>query len=64
MTFNNKRYLNRQSFDILESSIRVHKKGAFDKIEFEIPIDSIHHKKTIQTEINNNLLVSGFFFLA
>lgn len=63
MTFYNKRYLKRQSFNILESSIKVHKKGAFDEIEYEVPFDSVHHKKTIQTEINNNLLVSGFFFL-
>lgn len=63
MTFNNKRYLTRQSFEILESSVKIHKKGAFDEIEYEVPFDSIQNTKTIQTEINNNLLVSGFFFV-
>jgi hypothetical protein len=63
MTFYNKRYFNRQAFDILGTSVKVHKKGVFDEIEYEIPFDSVHHKKTIQTEINNNLLVTGFFFL-
>src|SRR5258706_2797761 len=63
MSFHNRRYLTRQTFDILESSLKVHKKGVLDEIEYEIPFDSVHHKKTIQTQINNNMLVTGFFFV-
>lgn len=61
MTYHNTRYIIHQSFELLESSLKVHRKGLFDEIEYEVPYDSIHNKKTIQTEINNNLLVSGFF---
>ncbi len=64
MTYNNKRYLKRQSFEILESALKIHKNGLFDEIEYEVPFDSVQNKKTIQTEINNNLLVTGFFFVA
>lgn len=34
----------------------------FDEIEYEIPLESIHHKKTIQTKINTDLVVTGVFF--
>jgi hypothetical protein len=64
MSFHNRRYLTRQTFDILESSLKVHKKGVLDEIEYEIPFDNIHHKKTIQIQINNNMLVSGLFSAA
>jgi hypothetical protein len=63
MPFHNKRYFTRQSFDILGSSVKVHKKGLFDEIEYEIPFDQIHNKMTIQTQINNNLIVTGIFFM-
>lgn len=63
MSFHNRRYLTRQTFIILESSLKVHKKGVLDEIEYEIPFDSIHHKKTIQTQINNNMLFIGIFFV-
>ena len=61
MNFHNRRYFIRQTFDILDSSLSVHKKGLFDEIEYEIPFDNIHHKRIIQTQINNNLLVTGLF---
>jgi hypothetical protein len=61
MSFHNRRYLTTQTFTISDSSLKVHKKGLLDEIEYEIPFDSIHHKKTIQTQINNNMLVTGFF---
>lgn len=64
MLFNNRRYLRRQSFELQTRSLKIHKKGLFDEIEYEIPLESIHNKKTIQTEINNNLIVTGVFFFA
>ena len=63
MSFHNRRYFTRQIFNILESSLKIHKKGLFDEIEYEIPFDNIHHKKTIQTQINNNLIITGLFFV-
>jgi hypothetical protein len=63
MSFYNRRYLTRQIFIISDSSLKVHKKGLLDEIEYDIPFDSIHHRKTIQTEINNNMLATGFFFV-
>jgi hypothetical protein len=63
MPFHNRRYFTRQSFDILGSSVKVHRKGLFDEIEYEIPFDQIHNKMTIQTQINNNIIVTGIFFM-
>jgi len=63
MSFYNKRYFTSQTFDILDTSLKIHRKGLFDEIEFEIPFDQIHHKKMIQTQINNNLIVTGLFFM-
>ncbi len=63
MTFQNRRYFTRQTFTLLNSSLKVYKKGLLDEIEYEIPFDNIHNKKTIQTEINNNLFYVGLFFV-
>jgi len=62
MSFQNKRYFKKQSFDLSESSVKIHKKGLFDEIEYEVSLEHIHNIKTIQTQINNNLLISGIFF--
>lgn len=62
MSFKNKRYFTKQAFDILSSSLKVERKGLFDAIEYEIAFDNIHNMKTIQKQINNNLVVTGFFF--
>ena len=62
MLYQNRRYFQKQSFELLEKSLKVHKKGMFDEIEYEIPLENIHNKKTIQTQINNNLIVTGVFF--
>ena len=63
MLFHNRRYFTRQEFDILDSSLKIHKRGLLDEIEYEIPFDNIHNKQTIQTQINNNLVVTGLFFV-
>ncbi|PVD50582.1 hypothetical protein DC498_19340 [Terrimonas sp.] len=62
MTFNNNRRFTRQTFDILSSSLKIDRKGLLDRIEYEIPFDNIHNKKKIQTQINNNLVITGLFF--
>lgn len=62
MTFNNNRRFTRQAFDILSSSLKIDRKGLLDRIEYEIPFDNIHNKKKIQTQINNNLVITGLFF--
>jgi hypothetical protein len=64
MTFNNNRRFTRQTFDILGSSLKIDQKGLLDQIEYEIPFDNIHNKKKIQTQINNNLVITGLFFFA
>lgn len=64
MKFHNRRYFTHQTFNILSSSLKVHKKGLLDEIEYDIPFDNIHNKKTIQTQINNNLVIVGIFFMA
>lgn len=64
MTFNNNRRFTRQTFDILGSSLKIDRKGLLDQIEYEIPFDNIHNKKKVQTQINNNLVITGFFFCA
>jgi hypothetical protein len=62
MTFNNNRRFTRQTFDILSSSLKIDRKGLFDRIEYEIPFDNIHNRKKVQTQINNNLIITGLFF--
>ncbi|MBX3255353.1 MAG: hypothetical protein KF862_14525 [Chitinophagaceae bacterium] len=62
MTVNNKRRFTRQTFAILSSSLKIDRKGLLDRIEYEIPFDNIHNKKIIQTQINNNLVITGLFF--
>lgn len=64
MTFNNRRNLTKQTFEIQKSGLNIHKKHFLDSIEYEISYDLINNKKKIQTTININLLVAGFFFLA
>ena len=64
MTFKNKRYFQKQSFELLEKTLKIHKKGFLDESEYEIPLEQINNKKTVQTEVNNNLIFIGIFFFA
>ena len=62
MTFYNKRYLTRQSFEIKKSSLKIERKNMFNSIEYEIPFDHIGNKIKTETIINNNLIIVGIFF--
>ncbi len=64
MIFHNRRYFQKQSFEISDKSLLIHKKGMFDEIEYEIPLETISNKKSIKTQINNNMIISGVFFFA
>lgn len=63
MTFFNRRYFTRQEFEIQKSSLKIDRRNLFDAMEYEIPFDFIHNKMTIQTIINNNLIIVGTFFI-
>ncbi len=63
MTFQNRRYFTRQMFTLKNSSLKIYKRGLLDEIEYEVPFDNIHNKKTIQTQMNNNLFFVGVFFI-
>ena len=46
-----------------KSSLKIKRKNLFDAVEYEIPFDAIYNKIKVQTIINNNLIVTGIFFL-
>ena len=64
MSFNNKKYFKKQAFELSGNSLIVHKRGIFDEVEYEVPLENIHNKKIVQTQINNDLIVLGVFLFA
>ncbi len=62
MTFTNKRYFIHQTFEIHSSSLKIERRNLFESAEYEIALDRIDNKKTIETLLNSNLLITGVFF--
>jgi hypothetical protein len=63
MIFDNQRFFKKQKFEILRSGLKISKQTVFDSIEYEIPFEKIHNKLKVQTNTNNGLLVTSFFFI-
>jgi len=43
--------------------VKIEKRSLLDSLEYEVPFESIHNKKKIQTNTNDNLLVIAFSML-
>lgn len=63
MKLQTKRFLTRQEYDILRTSLKIEKRSLLDSSEYEIPFEHIHNKKKIQTNTNDNFLVISFSLL-
>jgi hypothetical protein len=63
MKLQTRRFFKKQDLDILRTSLKIEKRSLLDSSEYEIPLEHIHNKKSIQTNTNDNFLVVSFSLL-
>ncbi len=61
--FTNDKIIDKQSFELLKSGVKICKKTFFDTIEYEIPYEHLGNKKTVTSSVNHGTLFIAFFFL-
>lgn len=64
MTFENRRYLTKQQFEIGKSALKVDISSLFDRTEYEVSLEQIDFKRRVQVLFPHGLFVSGLFTLA